>query len=70
MATIDDRERKLNELHARITEARVAIRKAVATNSHAPCLAGSQQTFALLTEADRLLNNAVATLPWQPQTTT
>lgn len=70
MATIDERAAKVDELHARITEARVAISKAIACNSRAPCLAGSQDAYRAMTEADRLLNNVVATLPWWSRTTT
>ncbi len=69
MATLDERDLKVDDLHARIISAQVEIRKAIALNSRAPCLAGSQELFRLLTEADRLLNNATASLPWRRSTT-
>lgn len=68
MAQVDDRDVKVDEMHARVTEARVAIRKAIACNSRAPCLAGSQDAFVKLREADRLLNNVTACLPWRTAT--
>lgn len=68
MASADERTQKLDELHARITEARVAIRKAIACNSRTPCLAGSQDAYRAMVEADRLLNNVVACLPWKQAT--
>lgn len=68
MSTRSERDDKVDELHARITEARVAIRKAIACNSRVPCLAGSQDAYRAMVEADRLLNNVVAGLPWRSHT--
>lgn len=68
MATIDERATKMNELHARITEARIAIHHALARNDQVPLLPGAQDAHRALVEADRLLNNVVAGLPWRTTT--
>jgi len=65
MDLLDGHNLKIDEMHARITEARVAIRRAIACNSRTPCLAGSQDAFTKLTETDRLLRDIAACLPWR-----
>lgn len=68
MATLNERDLKVDEIHARLTEAMVAINSAIACNSRAPCLAGSQDAYRKMAEAKRLLNNVVAALPWRGST--
>lgn len=68
MATHSERDTKVDEMHARLTEARVAIMQAIACNSRAPCLAGGQNAYRAMAEAERLLNNVVACLPWGKST--
>jgi hypothetical protein len=68
MASIDDRDLKVDAIHARIASARVEIRHAIALNSRTPCLAGSHEVYRLLAEADRFLNNAAGALPWRTST--
>ena len=68
MATLDERDAKIDALHARICAARAEIGRAIAVNSQTPCLTGSQDVWRQLTEADRILNNVSASLPWRQST--
>jgi hypothetical protein len=68
MASRDERSEKVDALHARICSARVELRQALALNSRLPSLAGCQELYRALTEADRILNNATANLPWPKST--
>jgi hypothetical protein len=64
MATQEETAATVDAIHARLVDARVAIRAAIAANQTAPRLPGSAGFHRAMAEADRLLNNVVATLPW------
>lgn len=68
MASRDERDDKVDALHALLVSARVDINKAIALNSSQPVLAGAHDLFRALAEARRVLTNATANLPWRRST--